>query len=930
MGFHFILLLLFLFLLCPILQAAESQEPACGEEVCGNVTIFSPFGINRSCYTKPWFRVTCKPTPGGEKPFINVNGIELEVLDSTYSDADADAVLISNPVTHINCDHLNEASVSMDLSGTPFFFSSNRNNFGSVGCGNLATILSKESDSLAGCVQPRCDDDASESGCYTEFTGNFTSYTVNMTAMYPDSKRCASAFIFNNNFFPPAYPLPTGINIGTTHFPAVLSWNSTYCGDPGCTRRRPRLGHTNINTYNVDSCGNVTFLYPFRMKGQDNSNDGFKVICNKTANGEKVPLLNINGMNLQILDFSFLDGIVKVNHPITYLNCSKNHHSGMSLNLTGTGFYYSNFFNVFWSSGCGNLVTVFGNETNNLIGGCLQPSCRIHNKTSSIVGCSIPIPQGLSSFFVNMSSRVDSSDYRRKRSCEFASLISFSFDLTSKLDDFDISKRTHIPTQLQWGTPMFGECYLNDSSDTSCTSNGEYCWSRLSSNHLCACKVINDISYLKSCKESCPPHYKYNSTGFYCERKIRTQNTRSLKSIIIGCSTSVGTLFLLLATWSMYKVLKRKQKIMLKQKYFKRNGGLLLQQHLSSNEGNVEKIKLFTSKEMEKATDNYNENRILGQGGQGTVYKGMLIEGSIVAIKKSKMVEGKKFAEKKVEQFINEVIILSQINHRNVFKLLGCCLEAEVPLLVYEFIPNGTLYDLIRNQNEELPLTWEMRLRITIEIANALFYLHSAASAPIYHQDIKSSNILLDDKYRAKVSDFGTSRSVTLEQTHLTTRVQGTFGYMDPEYFRSSQFTEKSDVYSFGVVLIELLTGQKPISAEQSEPVRSLVSYFLDSMQENSLFNIIDPMVVKDGPEQEIIVVALLAKRCLNLNGKKRPTMKQVAMELELVKASGGNVIEECGDEESEIDDMIHSGETNPSCSMSRTITTDSVTFPLN
>ncbi|KAL1151163.1 hypothetical protein V6Z11_A09G022300 [Gossypium hirsutum] len=430
--------------------------------------------------------------------------------------------------------------------------------------------------------------------------------------------------------------------------------------------------------------------------------------------------------------------------------------------------------------------------------------------------------------------------------------------------------------------------------------------------------------------DSCPPHYEYNSTGFRCERKIKTQNTRNLKSIIVGCSTSVGTLFLLLATWSMYKALKRKQKIMLRQKYFKRNGGLLLQQHLSSNEGNVEKIKLFTSKEMEKATDYYNENRILGQGGQGTVYKGMLIDGSIVAIKKSKMVEGKKFDEKKVEQFINEVIILSQINHRNVVKLLGCCLEAEVPLLVYEFIPNGTLYDLIHNQNEELSLTWEMRLRIAIEIANALFYLHSAASAPIYHRDIKSSNILLDGKYRAKVSDFGTSRSVALEQTHLTTRVQGTFGYMDPEYFRSSQFTEKSDVYSFGVVLIELLTGQKPISVEQSEPVRSLVSYFLDSMQENSLFNILDPVVVKDGPEQEIIVVALLAKRCLNLIGKKRPTMKQVAMELEFIKASGGNVIGECGDEESEIDDMIQSWETNPSSSMSRTITTNSVTFPLN
>ncbi|TYH01001.1 hypothetical protein ES288_A09G022300v1 [Gossypium darwinii] len=893
MGFqsadYFILLLLFLFLLCPILQAAESQEPACGKEVCGNITIPSPFGIDSSCYTHSWFRVTCNSTRNGKRPSINVNGIDLEVLDSIYSDA----ILISNPVTYINCERISEASVSVNLSGTPFFFSSDKNIFGSVGCGNLATVLSNEADSLGGCVQPRCDHGASESGCFTGIAGNFTSYTVNMTAMYPDSNRCASAFIFSVYSFSSAYPLPNGINFGTRHVPAVLSWNSTYCGDGGCGR--PGLGPMNFHTYKVESCGNVTFHYPFSMKAQDDSNNSFKVICNKTANGKEVPLLNINGTNLQILGFDFLYGTVKVNHPITYSNCRKNHHNGMSLNLTGTRFYYSDSDNFFKSLGCGNLITIFGNETNNLIGGCLQPSCKINKKTSSIVGCPLTIPKGLSSFFANMSDMVDSSDYRRKRSCGFASLISYDFDLT---DDFDLSHRTHVPTQLQWGTLISGECYLNDSSDTSCTFDGEYCWSRLSANHLCSCKRdIGDISYSRSCK---------------------------------GCSTSVGTLFLLLATWSMYKALKRKQKIMLRQKYFKRNGGLLLQQHLSSNEGNVEKIKLFTSKEMEKATDYYNENRILGQGGQGTVYKGMLIDGSIVAIKKSKMVEGKKFDEKKVEQFINEVIILSQINHRNVVKLLGCCLEAEVPLLVYEFIPNGTLYDLIHNQNEELSLTWEMRLRIAIEIANALFYLHSAASAPIYHRDIKSSNILLDGKYRAKVSDFGTSRSVALEQTHLTTRVQGTFGYMDPEYFRSSQFTEKSDVYSFGVVLIELLTGQKPISVEQSEPVRSLVSYFLDSMQENSLFKILDPVVVKDGPEQEIIVVALLAKRCLNLIGKKRPTMKQVAMELEFIKASGGNVIGECGDEESEIDDMIQSWETNPSSSMSRTITTNSVTFPLN
>ncbi|KAL1080812.1 hypothetical protein V6Z11_D09G020200 [Gossypium hirsutum] len=863
-----------------------------------------------TCYTEPWFRVASNPTLNGVKPFINVNGIDLEVLGKAiYSNA----ILINNPVTYINCDRVNEVSGRVNLLGTPFFFSSKRNYFGSVGCGNLATILTNEAVSLGGCIQPRCDDGPSESGCFTQITANLTSYTVNMTAMYPDSKRCASAFFFSKYSFRSAYPLPTGINNGTTHVPAVLEFHLL----------RPELGPINVNTYKVWSCGNVTFHYPFRMKDQDyETSNWFEVICNKTANGGNIPFLNINDTNLQILDFDFLDGTIKVNHPITYFNCRENHYNGMSFNLTGTRFSYSTSDNSFWSSGCGNLVTIFGNDTDNLLGGCLQPSCRINNKTSCVASCLAFFPQGLSSFYINMSSRVDSSDYRKKKACRFASLISDDYDL----EDFDISSRTHVPTQLQWGTPIIGECYLNDSSNISCTSDGEYCWSRLSSNHLCAWlfELVSPINsvwtqlkimkiyyfykrtniIMRNCRmlclntpsnycssESCPPdHYEYNSTGFRCERKKQTQNTHNLTSIII-----------------------ENKKIMLKQKYFKRNGGLLLQQHLSSNEGNVEKIKLFTSKEMEKATDHYNENRILGQGGQETVYKGMLIDGGIVAIKKSKMVKGKKFDEKKVEQFINEVIILSQINHKNVVKLLRCCLEAEVPILVYEFIPNGTLYDLIHNQNEEFPLTWEM-----------------PASAPIYHRDIKSSNILLDDRYRAKVSDFGTSRSVALEQTHLTTRVQGTFGYMDPEYFRTNQFTEKSDVYSFGVVLIELLTGQKPISANQSEQVRSLVSYFLHSMQENSLFSILNPMVVKDGPEQEIMVVALLAKRCLNLNGKKRPTMKQVVMELELIKASGGTVIEDCGDEESETDDMIHSWDTNPSSSMSRTIPTDSVTFPLN
>ena len=327
-------------------------------------------------------------------------------------------------------------------------------------------------------------------------------------------------------------------------------------------------------------------------------------------------------------------------------------------------------------------------------------------------------------------------------------------------------------------------------------------------------------------------------------------------------------------------MIKKRNKIKRKQKFFKRNGGLLLQQQLSSNENNVQKTKLFNSKELENATDRFNENRILGKGGQGTVYKGMLVDGRIVAVKKCNTVD-----EGNLEQFVNEIIILSQINHRNVVKLLGCCLETEVPLLVYAYIPNGTLFQYLHGKNEEFPLlTWDVRLRIATEVAGALSYLHSAASLPIYHRDIKSSNILLDDKYRAKVADFGTSRSVAIDQTHLTTLVYGTFGYLDPEYFQTSQFTDKSDVYSFGVVLIELLTGEKPISSTRSQEGRNLSTYFIHSLEENRLFDILDTQVKEGGNKDEIMAIANLAKRCLHWNGKKRPSMIEIVMELEGVQ----------------------------------------------
>ncbi|CAN6362533.1 unnamed protein product [Urochloa humidicola] len=347
--------------------------------------------------------------------------------------------------------------------------------------------------------------------------------------------------------------------------------------------------------------------------------------------------------------------------------------------------------------------------------------------------------------------------------------------------------------------------------------------------------------------------------------------------IALSATTGPVLLLLVLGTMLVRRKIEEHRMTVLKQKYFKQNRGQLLQQLMSQRADIAERI-IIPLDELAKATNNFDKSRELGGGGHGTVYKGILSDLHVVAIKKSKIA-----VQREIDEFINEVAILSQVNHKNVVKLFGCCLETEVPLLVYEFISNGTLYHHLHVEGP-ISLSWGNRLRIATEIATSLAYLHSEVSIPIIHRDIKSSNILLDDTLTAKVSDFGASRYIPIDKTGLTTRIQGTRGYMDPMYFQTNRLTEKSDVYSFGVILVELLTRKKPFSYLSTEG-DGLVSHFLNLHAEGNIVHIIDPQVIEEGGEKVHEVVALAAS-CINLKGEERPIMRHVEHILEGLQGS--------------------------------------------
>ena len=314
-----------------------------------------------------------------------------------------------------------------------------------------------------------------------------------------------------------------------------------------------------------------------------------------------------------------------------------------------------------------------------------------------------------------------------------------------------------------------------------------------------------------------------------------------------------------------------------KDDYFKQNGGLKLYDEMRSRQ--VDTIHILTEKEIKKATDNFSEGHVLGCGGHGMVYRGTLHDNKEVAIKKSKIIN-----DDSREEFVNEIIVLSQINHRNIVRLLGCCLEVDVPMLVYEFISNGTLFEFLHGTDARIPIPLDLRLNIATQSAEALAYIHSSTSRTILHGDVKSLNILLDNEYNAKVSDFGASALKPMDKNDFIMLIQGTLGYIDPESFVSHRLTDKSDVYSFGVVLLEIMTRKKAIYIDSSNEQKALSYTFILMIDQNKLRDILDTEIVDDEVMIVLEKLAQLVMHCLSPKGDERLTMKEVAERLQMLR----------------------------------------------
>ncbi|XP_078447761.1 putative serine/threonine-protein kinase At1g01540 isoform X2 [Wolffia australiana] len=286
----------------------------------------------------------------------------------------------------------------------------------------------------------------------------------------------------------------------------------------------------------------------------------------------------------------------------------------------------------------------------------------------------------------------------------------------------------------------------------------------------------------------------------------------------------------------------------------------------------------YTLRELEEATDGLAEENVIGEGGYGVVYRGVLSDGTVVAVKN--LLNNRGQAEK---DFKLEVEVIGRVRHKNLVRLLGYCIEGAYRILVYEYVGQGNLEQWLHgNLGREEPLSWETRMKIILGTAKGLAYLHEGLEPKVVHRDVKASNILIDTLWNPKVSDFGLAKLLNSERSYVTTRVMGTFGYVAPEYASTGMLNERSDVYSFGVLIMEIVSGRTPVDYTRPPGEVNLVEWLKDMVTERKVEEVVDPRMVVAPPAKVLKRVLLVALRCVDPDSVKRPKMSHVTHMLEM------------------------------------------------
>ncbi|KAD5960549.1 hypothetical protein E3N88_12021 [Mikania micrantha] len=711
-----------------------------------------------------------------------------------------------------NPDRNSSQSMSIDLTMSPFLFSKSHNNFVFEGCGN-AVMMDQGSKVLTGC-STKCHSEILSDGnncfgiscCHSAIPNSPQSFNIQITEQRGDDGSCGSAFLVDQNSYIPddnnSY-IPVSllwtlsqdvIDQEVGNFTPVINRDFASFVVNGNQRGVPRYSKPGCS----DTCGNLRIPYPFGIGADCSVNKWYIIVCNSLT-----PYLSALS-DLEVLDINSADQTITINAPkiSTCQNPIQNNRQTMSINLDMSPYLFSKPHNKFVFEGCGNAVMM--DDVSHVFTGCSancnNDSGRVRNSCFGIGCCQTSIPHYLKSYNISITNDgacgsaflVDENSYVEG---DNSSYVPVSLLWTLSQTDIDKVSCYYSPDTLEvdlgngttmksWKCAYFklssyyilpqGNPYVEDGlvdieDCAKCKANGSYClYDRiyyydadysLKLKFYCmdktpVARTIAKVPDIAKAPEA-PDIAKAPYNDKVDNDKVDKPSKTSL-GLILGISISMGVTFVVATSYLLYKVIKKTNERRRRKRLFKRNGGLLLKQQQEADPSIVDKTKLFTSHELEKATDNFCESKIIGRGGQGTVYKGILTDGRIVAIKKSQIVD-----ESQLEQFINEVVILSQVSHRNVVKLFGCCLETDVPMLVSEFIPN-----------------------------------------------------------------------------------------------------------------------------DRPDEHRSLATHFILAMEEGCVMSIFDAVVLEKGTRDELLAVASLAQRCLNPIGKNRPTMKEVATELETISTS--------------------------------------------